>query len=72
MLRLITTLLKPDPKYKRELKAAALLLAAGYILLLALVYVAFNNYDTSSDIDQSTRQIKSYSHDLRPIVRDAP
>lgn len=68
MLRFIFTLFKPDPKYKKELKAAAILLAAGYLLLLALVYSAFNDYDLSKQGDSSPVPKKSYTHDLRPVV----
>lgn len=45
MLRFLTTVFKPDPKYKKELKVAGLILAIGYISLLALVYITFHSED---------------------------
>jgi hypothetical protein len=49
MLSFITSLFSIDPKYKKYLKIAGVLLVFGYLSLLALIYVAFNKYDIQND-----------------------
>lgn len=59
MLKLVTSLLKVDAKYGKYATIAGLLLVFGYISLLALVYVAFNTYDSHEGSQIHVNAVKS-------------